>query len=166
MQGSWFNSFPGLASGCSGQSLNSSHHKWGSMGRRENSQRNLGYCGYILHSRDHQNNSQHGIPPAQGGANPNVSREGTFGKAGAPLAPKCSRQESLTHSSYFCREEGPNVLRAAPKMGHGASTRLMKMQELLPTQAAVSQPSSQRSGCFQLTELLPAHFRDHLENRC
>lgn len=117
-------------------------------------------------SRDHQNNSDHGIPPAQGGGNPNVSREGTFGKAGAPLAPKCCRQESLTHSSYFCREEGPNVLRAAPKMGHSASTRLMQMQELLPTQAAVSQPSSQRSDWFQLTELLPAHFRDHLENRC
>lgn len=140
------------------------------MARRENSQRNHGYCGYTLHSTDHPNNPQHVIPPclptAQHGGNPNVSREGTFGKAGAPLAPKSSRQESPTHSSYFCREEGPNVLGAARKMGHSASTRLVQMKELLPTQAAASQPSSQRSSWFQLTKPVPAHFRDRLENRC
>lgn len=63
-------------------------------------------------------------------------------------------------TAIFAEEVGPNVLGVAQKraVGHTASSMLLLMKQALPTQAAVSQPQSQRSECFQLT----LRFRDHL----
>lgn len=74
---------------------------------------------------------------------------------------------NLRHTAaIFAGKRGQMSSEQLKKMGHSASTRLTQMKELLPTQAAASQPSSQRSSWFQLTEPVPAHFRDRLENRC